>query len=86
MQPQRVIDTIFLMYTGVDSVLRGVPRACKSMSGGSCHCFGRFRRFPQASDYRLEGEFGRQAMNFPIQGMIASAVSRAIAYLHSNPG
>jgi DNA polymerase I-like protein with 3'-5' exonuclease and polymerase domains len=38
-----------------------------------CHCFGRFRRFPTTSDYKLEGEFERQAMNFPIQGMIASA-------------
>ncbi len=31
----------------------------------------------------MMAEFGRQAMNFPIQSMIASAVSRALAYIHA---
>lgn len=80
-QAQRVIDTIFEMYPGL------VPffNECKARATNErwlCHCFGRFRRFPNTDDYKLEGEFERQAMNFPIQGMIASAVSRAIAYLH----
>ena len=30
----------------------------------------------------VASEFSRQAMNFPIQSMIASAVSRAIGYMH----
>ena len=48
-----------------------------------CNCYGRFRRFPDAgTDRGLQAEFQRQAMNFPIQSMIASAVSRAIAYLY----
>lgn len=79
-EAQQVIDTIFAMYPGL------IPffDECKKRATEDkwlCHCFGRFRRFPYAADYKLEGEFERQAMNFPIQGMIASAVSRAIAYL-----
>lgn len=35
-----------------------------------------------AEDKGLAAEFGRQAMNFPIQSMIASVVSRAMAYLY----
>jgi len=49
-----------------------------------CNCFGRFRRFPDSKhDGAMMAEFGRQAMNFPIQSMIASAVSRALAYIHN---
>ena len=48
-----------------------------------CNCFGRFRRFPASdTDRKLSKEIERQAMNFPIQSMIASAMSRAIAYMH----
>lgn len=49
-----------------------------------CNCYGRFRRFPDSKhDGAMMAEFGRQAMNFPIQSMIASAVSRALAYIHA---
>lgn len=63
-----------------------------------CNCYGRYRRFPKINvasrdsgdsstkvnllDNSTLAEFGRQAMNFPIQSMIASAVSRAMAYLY----
>jgi uracil-DNA glycosylase family 4 len=78
---QQVIDTIFNMYP------RLLPffEQCRERVRGErwmCHSFGRFRRFPQATEKGLISEFERQAMNFPIQGMIASAMSRAIAYLH----
>ena len=47
------------------------------------NCYGRYRRFPASGDDRsLAAEFERQAMNFPIQSMIASAMSRAIALIH----
>lgn len=47
-----------------------------------CNCFGRFRRFPDSTgNEELRAEFERQAMNFPIQSMIASVVSRALGYL-----
>jgi len=93
-EAQRVIDTIFAMYPGLIPFFDECKNRSQGIvvrSDGSigrdpsqrwlCHCFGRFRRFPYVDDFALQGEFERQAMNFPIQGMIASAVSRAIAYL-----
>jgi len=80
-EAQQVIDTIFDMYPG----LRPFFEECKSRAindGWLCHCFGRFRRFPRTDDYKLQGEFERQATNFPIQGMIASAVDRAVAEIY----
>jgi DNA polymerase I-like protein with 3'-5' exonuclease and polymerase domains len=79
-QAQVVIDAIFEMYPEL------VPFFDEAKSRAInekwlCHCFGRYRRFPTTSDYKLEGEFERQAMNFPIQGMIASAVDRGSAWL-----
>jgi DNA polymerase len=48
-----------------------------------CQCFGRYRRFPtNKDDYKLEGELGRQGMNFYIQSPVASAVDRGLAWLH----
>lgn len=77
---QRVIDTIFDLYPMLQPFYEEAKtRALQDK--WLCHCFGRFRRFPTASDYKLEGEFERQAMNFPIQGMVASAVDRGLAYL-----
>lgn len=80
-QARTIIDTIFTMYPG----LKPFFDECTSRVAEDrwlCHCFGRFRRFPQAYDQKTLAEFQRQAMNFPIQGMIASAVSRAMAYLY----
>lgn len=77
---QKVIDTIFVMYPGLVPFFdEAKQRSAKAR--WICHCFGRFRRFPFTNDKTLRAEFERQAMNFPIQGMIASAVDRAIAYL-----
>ena len=90
---QRIIDTIFMMYPGLKPFFAECQaRATRELrSDGEGHhegwlvsCFGRYRRFPVVpkGDRGLEGEFGRQAMNFPIQSMIASAVSRAMGYLY----
>lgn len=93
-EAQRVIDAIFEMYPMLQPFFqecqeraRGVyvdPKTGEKMSGNwLCNCYGRFRRFPDAGgDQGLGAEFERQAMNFPIQSMIASAVSRAIAYVY----
>lgn len=79
-EAQLVIDAIFEMYHELPAFFdEAKSRAIKEK--WLCHCFGRFRRFPTTSDYKLEGEFERQAMNFPIQGMIASCVDRGLAYL-----
>lgn len=93
-EARAVIDAIFLMYPRLNPFFteckeRATGRyrdpATKEIVPGRylCNCYGRFRRFPEAnSDMALAGEFERQAMNYPIQSMIASAVSRALAYIH----
>jgi uracil-DNA glycosylase family 4 len=80
-EAQVVIDTVFATYPGL------VPffEECRTRAiedGWLCHCYGRYRRFPESQNSKDIGEYERQAMNFPIQGMIASAVSRAIAHLY----
>jgi len=93
-EAQAVIDAIFQMYPRLEPFFE----ECRLRSTGNwvdpttqeksehnylCNCFGRFRRFPDSSNDRsLAAEFERQAMNYPIQSMIASAMSRAIAALH----
>lgn len=92
-EAQAVIDAIFQMYPRLEPFFA----ECRARATGTfvdpdtgpvkhnylCNCFGRFRRFPDSSsDRSLAAEFERQAMNYPIQSMIASAMSRAIAYLH----
>jgi uracil-DNA glycosylase family 4 len=79
-EAQMVIDAIFAMYPELVPFFNEAKDRAKN-ARWLCHCFGRFRRFPRTSDYKLEGEFERQAMNFPIQGMIASAVDRGLAHL-----
>jgi len=63
-EAQIVIDAIFQMYPELLPFFNEAKsRAIKDR--WLCNCFGRFRRFPSTSDYKLEGEFERQAMNFP---------------------
>jgi len=79
-EAQKVIDAIFAVYPELPPFFDEAKNRAITQRW-LCHCFGRFRRFPFTEDYKLEGEFERQAMNFPIQGMIASCVNRGIAYL-----
>jgi len=78
---QKVIDTIFRTYPKLkpffDSAKRQVQR------GFIRHPLGRYRRFPnvQHLDRAQVAELERQAMNFPIQGLIASVVNRGLALL-----
>ena len=46
-----------------------------------CNSFGRYRRFPQWLDQEQLQRFRRQAKNFPIQGVVADAVNRAVDHL-----
>lgn len=80
-EAQMVIDTIFTLYP------RLVPffDECKRRASEDkwlCNCFGRFRRFPTTDQYELQGEFERQAMNYPIQSLVADAMSRAVDHLY----
>ena len=92
-EAKAVIKTIFNTYPALVPFFEG----CKERARGYyldenqqpvevprylCNCFGRFRRFPDSSGASdLAAEFERQAMNFPIQSMIASVVSRALGYI-----
>lgn len=79
-EAQMVIDSIFDLYPGLRPLFEEAKERALEYKW-LCHCFGRYRRFPTAMDYKLEGEFERQAMNFPIQGTVASAVDRGLARL-----
>lgn len=81
-EAQQVIDSLFDMYPNLQPFFEGCrERALRER--WLCSCFGRFRRFPNASDdFKLAGEFERQAMNFPIQSAIASALDRGVAQLY----
>lgn len=80
-EAQKVIDTIFLMYPRLVPFFQECRDRCVNPRW-LCGCFGRFRRFQTARDWATIGDFERQAMNFPIQGMIADAVSRAVDHLY----
>lgn len=79
-QAQQVIDTIFSMYPRLIDFFKECQQRAV-VERWLCGCFGGFRRFPKARDNKTIGDFERQAMNFPIQGMIADAVNRAVDHL-----
>jgi DNA polymerase I-like protein with 3'-5' exonuclease and polymerase domains len=81
LEAEKVIMTIFNLYPG----LRSFFEACRSRVEEPrwlCGAFGRYRRFPMTKEWGVLGSMERQAMNFPIQGMIADAVSRAVDHLY----
>jgi len=94
-EAQRVIDAVFEMYSGLQPFFNECrARACTQDGSYDelgkvqraprwmCGPYGRFRRFPATNDRKVKGDLERQAQNFPIQGMIADAVSIAIANLY----
>ena len=81
-EAQQIIDTIFDMYPNLQGFYEGCRRRVQPEGPGwLCNAFGRFRRLPPARDFKLQGEIERQAMNFPIQSLIASVINRAARYL-----
>jgi hypothetical protein len=79
-EAQLVIDAIFEMYPELVALFEEA-KSRALMERWLCNCFGRYRRFPQSADNRMDGEFERQAQNFGIQSMIASCVDRGFAFL-----
>lgn len=80
-EAQAVIDAVFKMYPKLLPFFENAKlRATKER--WIQNCFGRYRRFPwvNPNDFGMVGEVERQAMNFPIQSLVASAMSRAMAY------
>lgn len=80
-QAKQIINTIFSFYPDLEPFFEECKRRA-SNPRWLCGCFGGFRRFQMARDRATVGDFERQAMNFPIQGMIADAVSRACDHLY----
>ena len=91
---QSVIDAIFQKYSRLQPFFqecrdRATGRYIDPVTGKKvksnvlCNCYGRYRRFPDMSLIADSvHNFERQAMNFPIQSLVASAVSRAISYMY----
>lgn len=86
---QAIIDAVFTMYPGLVPFFaecreRAVtqPDQDDPAPRWLCGPFGRFRRFYETRDRQVRGDIERQAQNFPIQGMIADAVSLAVAELY----
>jgi DNA polymerase len=63
-EAQTVIDAIFKLYPELLPFFDAAKQRAVE-DHWLCHCFGRYRRFPATSDFKLEGEFERQAQNFP---------------------
>jgi DNA polymerase I-like protein with 3'-5' exonuclease and polymerase domains len=76
-EAQKIIDTIFEMYPDLEPFFA----ACRERAtepGWLCNCFGQFRRFPTVLEEKQIGDFERQAMNFPMQSLVAGAMSQAL--------
>ncbi len=78
---QKVIDTIFKMYPKLKQFLRSCTSAAIS-PGWLCNSFGRYRRFGKPTDSKVAAEFGRQAQNYPVQSLVADAVTRVVSNLY----
>ncbi len=74
---QKVVDSIFEAYPRLAPFFEECRRRARE-ERWMCGAFGRFRRFPMAADRKTQGDIERQAMNFPIQNMVADAINRAV--------
>lgn len=85
---QRLIDTIYRKYP----MMRQFQESCRARVSAAegrnpplylTTAFGRHRRFRVLSvtDSEVQGEIERQALNFPIQGMIADVMNLALGHL-----
>jgi len=81
-EAQTIIDTVFTMYDQLIPFFNECRKRAVGQDGWLCGPFGRFRRFYPTDDRKIRGDIERQAQNFPIQGMIADAVSLAIANVY----
>lgn len=77
---QRVMDTVFERYPRLYDFFQACRRRVVD-PGWITHAFGRYRRFPPVRDEAMLAELERQAMNQPIQGLVASIMDRGLAVL-----
>ena len=80
-ETQRLIDIYFATYSGTVEFLAECRNRVEDPQW-LCTAFGRYRRFIRSHDRMVVGEQERQAQNFPIQGTVADAVSRAVDNLY----
>lgn len=88
-EAQAIVNTIFDTYPGLVGFFEECrTRAVTSRKNGVaprylCGVYGRFRRFPETNDQKVKGDIERQAYNYPLQNMVADAVSIGIANLYN---
>jgi uracil-DNA glycosylase family 4 len=80
-ETQRLIDMYFDTYQGTVEFLAECRQRVQDPQWLRT-VFGRYRRFIASHDRMVVGEQERQAQNFPIQGTVADAVSRAVDNLY----
>jgi uracil-DNA glycosylase family 4 len=81
-EAQALIDGLTAQYP----MLPIFFRACRERTMNEMfmmNCFGRARRFRPAMDRKTMGDQQRQGMNYPIQALVADAMSRALDHLHA---
>jgi hypothetical protein len=79
-EAQRVVDTIFRLYPRLGPFFD----ECRERSRDPRwlqNCFGLYRRFPVPFDRTTANNFEREAMNFPIQSLVAAMADRACDFL-----
>ena len=80
-QAQNQIDTFFASFPGVKEYMNKCKKAVYD-PGYVETPFGRRRWFYPTSDYSMKGAQERQAINMPIQGTVAEALSLALTNLY----
>jgi hypothetical protein len=83
-QAQTIINGIFNRYPGIPALQERL-RARVADPGWIRTYFGRYRRFIPTTDRAAMGELERQALNFPIQSLVADSISTALYYLYNHP-
>ena len=80
-EAQNVINAIAKRYPG----LKAFFDECRERAldpGWICGAWGRYRRSFDVHDVESQGDLEREFMNFPIQGLIADTMNRAVDFLY----
>jgi DNA polymerase I-like protein with 3'-5' exonuclease and polymerase domains len=79
-EAQALIDGLTDMYPGLVNFFKSCKDRCHQ--GWMVNCFGRYRRFLPSTDRQVMAELERQSMNYPIQSLVADAMSIALDNLY----
>jgi DNA polymerase I-like protein with 3'-5' exonuclease and polymerase domains len=81
---QAIIEAIFEMYSGIPR-LQDQLRERVLSHGWMRTYFGRLRRVYQTDDEAVLSAQQREFLNFPMQALVADAMSQALHYLYTHP-